>query len=564
MKKNILKKTLFSLFFFLLLIINLLLPQIMNQDNILIQKKYDRDIEKNREPSISVEQMEDNKSKIDNFDSFLKNSRLLLFFASIIFFIVFLILNFEKLDISKVFLIISIPMGLLYIFLMPIGAAPDEEVHWYKAYEVSKGYFISDKNENNLGGRVLPIAIKSVVTDDYLLPSKPPREVGIVMSYEQWMEHYEKTLEEEKDKEDFIVFSNTAIYTALAYIPQAIGIFTGRLFKASYLTQAYLGRIFNYLVYIGIMFYSMKKIPFKKMAIFIVSLLPIMFQEAASLSIDGIQMASITLLISYTLYLTYDNNKEFLNVKDYIILAISALFTAITKFVYLPICLIIFIIPKEKFKNVKFKYVILSVLFLAITILDILLMKHSMAYKNICASKTGSFDQLKFVLQNPIRFCYIFLQTIQENGLKHTFDLFGQGLCWDDVSISPIYIIPLLIIGMYFIYFERPIKEDEVIEKEENKTAKNKKLITKIFMMIIAIGTSFGIVFTEYIICTSLAHYYILGIQARYFVPLLLLYGVAFSNSYNKNEKNSIIDYLSMFLVFANLNALVGIMFRFL
>ena len=565
MKKFLSKKIVFIIFYIIILLMNLAIPNSINFHNVLANERYDSAIENGTVPEITISQMIDNKSKVDEFDNFLKNSRLLLILVSSVFFIMFLIINTESISISKIFLLISIPIGLLYVFIIPIGGIPDESAHWYKSYEVSLGHFISDKNAENYGGRVLPKVIRSVLTDDDEIGARPVEERSIKMSYKEWKDKYNRAILESNGEEEFIEFSNTSLYSAVCYFPQALGIAVSRIFTSSLLVQSYFARIFNFITYVIIMWYAIKKLPLKKVALFVISFLPITFQEAASLSIDGIQMAFATLLISYTVYLTFDESTQKLKLKDYIILLISSIFTAITKFVYLPICLIIYILPKEKFKSVKIKYIILTTIFIIAVVLDLSLMLKSMNYNNrIALPNADIVGQLKFIYHNPIKFIDVICLTMQDYGMEHTFELFGQHMSWLDVNISTVYIVSLFIITMYLLYFQNTNDEKNVLKNEDSKEDRLRKIITKIFMIIIVCGTAFGIAFTEYLTITPVGHQFIIGTQGRYYLPILILFGIAFSNNLKK-EKNTIkIEYLAMFMVFANLNALINIMFRYL
>ena len=47
-------------------------------------------------------------------------------------------------SIEKIFLILGLIIGTIYVFVLPIGRAPDEESHFFRAYELSMGHFVSD------------------------------------------------------------------------------------------------------------------------------------------------------------------------------------------------------------------------------------------------------------------------------------------------------------------------------------------------------------------------------------------------------------------------------------
>lgn len=619
MKKILKENIIFIIFAIIMIVLNLMLVSIQNYDNIILQAKYDRDVEMNLKPDLEYYQMLDNKSKIENSEKFINNTSKVILIPSIIFLIIFLFCDFEKMNKEKIFLIVFIPIALMYTFIVPIGGVPDENAHWYRSYEISLGNLYSEKDAENKGGRVLPKEIKSVLTYDYKSGTVDTSGYVFEDSYKDWKIRYDEALKKEQG-EEFIEFSNTALYPAVCYFPQALGIAISRCFTSSVMVQAYCARLVNLIFYTLIMWYSIKKLPFKKMAMFVIACLPVVFQEAASMSIDGTLTAFATLLISYTLYLTYDENKKELNFKDYIILIISAIFTAITKIVYLPICLILYLIPKEKFKNSRFeniigliiifftmapmildrnknrvnikerilkviiniikiiflpitllltlvskfvpkekikninwKYIIVTSIFLIVTILDLSIIVSSLSYENSIASpEADTFAQLKNILSRPIQFCLVILATIKKFGVEHILSIFGNNLSWLDINISPVYVLSLLLIALYYI----------VCDNTENDKI---KASTKIWSGILSIFVIAAILVTEYLTITAYGYFYILGIQGRYFVPILILICLAFSNNIIiKKGKGLPLKYLLMFLILANLHTLTYFMYKYL
>ncbi len=554
MKERLKKNYAFIIFAIIIIILDLMLVSILNYDNIILQKKYDLEEEINATHSLDYYEMLDNKSKIENSSSFVNTTHKVILIPSILFLILLIFVDVEKLDKDKIFLIVFIPVSLMYLFIVPIGGIPDENAHWYRSYEISLGNLISDRNGNNLGGRVLPSNLKYVLTNDYKGPNINEKENYFSYdSYGDWKNRY-KDSQSKSLGEEFIVFSNTAIYPAVCYFPQALGIAISRCFTNSLMVQAYFARLFNLALFIVVMWYAIKKIPFKKAALFVIVCLPIVIQEAASMSLDGTLIAFSTLLISYTLHLTYNKGNEKLNSKDYIILIISALFTAITKVVYLPICLIIYLIPKEKFKSVKQKYIILTAIFILIAIIDLLVIVSSLGYSNDIASKeANTLDQLQNIMSNPVQFCLVILATIKKYGTEHILSIFGQkSLSWLDVSISPIYIFLLILIAAYYAFCD-------------NSDSSKINSMTKVFTFLLSIITIAAILVTEYLSITAYGYFYIIGIQGRYYIPILILIFIALSNNIIVNKKQPLpIRFLLMFLVLANLHSLTYIMFKYL
>ena len=63
-----------------------------------------------------------------------------------------------KNNLAKLFLIISLFFGTLFIFIVPSFNSPDEDSHFIYAYETSVGNFIP-KVTNKVSGYDVPLAI---------------------------------------------------------------------------------------------------------------------------------------------------------------------------------------------------------------------------------------------------------------------------------------------------------------------------------------------------------------------------------------------------------------------
>ena len=218
----------------------------------------------------------------------------------------------KNIRLEKIFLFVAIPLGLFFLILIPVGQSPDDNTHLERIYEISKGHLVSSKN-----GRDLPEDINKILTSD-----KSNK------NYDNIIKNIQK---KNSNKESHYLFANTALYSFICYVPQTVGVLVGKLINASILLTAYLGRLFNLIVFILLIYLSIKYIPFCKEFILLISLLPITLQEAVSLSPDCITISSIILLISYTLYLTYKKDK--ISKKDFIIESILCIVISLCKIV---------------------------------------------------------------------------------------------------------------------------------------------------------------------------------------------------------------------------------------
>ena len=452
-----------------------------------------------------------------------------------IYLILFSIIGKKELDLSKVFLIIAIPLGIIYMIISPLGRIPDENSHSRRAYEVSLGYLITDVDEEKSEfGRLLPKDLTLVDLDN--------------TSYNIYKEKIDSLVVEEteedgtKTPEEFLTFGNVAVYTFVSYVPQAIGIALSRIFTDNILVQMYVGRVFNFAIYVAIMYFSLKIIPFKKLAVFMIAFLPIAMQQAASLSPDALTNSLSIFFVSYVLHLIYREDK--MTRKDYIILAISSILVAIIKIIYLPLCALVFLIPDKKFDTRKKKWIILIAIFIASVILNLAWLKFANAKYPQAYHNANQKEQIAFVLQDPYRYITTCFRDVHLRLDFYLFGLSGRDMSYIDIDISYIAVFTMLFLLVYsfIIDDESKIKPNWIV----------KGFFALIFLAIVAL------LFTsEYLTWNPVGNYWVNGIQPRYFIPMLLLIAVISNLSNIKMEKKYDYRYIYMLIISINLHAVI-------
>lgn len=452
-----------------------------------------------------------------------------------IYLILFSIIGKKEFDLSKVFLFIAIPLGIIYMIISPLGRIPDENSHSRRAYELSLGYLITDVDEEKSEfGRMLPKELRFVELDN--------------ISYNIYKEKIDsiydanESVEENIETEEFLTFGNVAVYTFVSYVPQAIGIALSRIFTDNILVQMYTGRILNFAVYVAIMYFSLKIIPLKKLAVFMIAFLPIAMQQAASLSPDALTNSLSIFFVSYVLHLMYREEK--MARKDYIILAILSILVAIIKIIYLPLCALVFLIPDKKFDTRKKKWIILITIFIVSVILNLAWLKFANAKYPQAYHNANQKEQIAFVLQDPYRYITTCFRDVH---LRLDFYLFG--LCGRDMSYIDIDISYIAVFTMLFLLVYSFIVEDECKIKP-NWIVKG--FFALIFLAIVAL------LFTsEYLTWNPVGNYWVNGIQPRYFIPMLLLIAVISNLNNIKIEKKYDYRYIYMLIVSINLHAII-------
>lgn len=283
---------------------------------------------------------------------------------------------------------------------------------------------------------------------------------------------------------------------------------------------------------------------------FIVTL-PMAMQTAISMSADCMSLGVTLALISYVLKLIYTPNEK-MTKKDYLIVSILSFVLSQCKLVYLPICLITLAIPKTKFNNSKRKYLNLGLIILISVILNLAWL--SVARQYISSISGNSSDQLEFILNNPINYFGILINTYVKDFSTYYKMMLGSSLGNLRVFVNNFYIDIDMILAFLLIFLDR---------KNVKINKKTRYISLFIFLMVvILISTSL------YLEWTMHKNKTILGLQGRYFLPIYLLSFLVLDNDLLKVKNNKIFNqfYLLLFMIIENISIIsyLFICYRFI
>jgi len=435
--------------------------------------------------------------------------------------------------VENIYLLLAIITGIFYMALIPVGLVPDEKSHFLRAYEIADFHLVSDKNEDGLGGRVYPKELKEVIADT------------TEFTYQDVFKNRNTKTSNEKE---FLIFSNTSLYSFVCYIPQSIGIFLAKTVHLAPLEIAYTGRIFNFACFLIIMYFSLKFIPCYKNTFMMIALLPITMQEAVSLSPDALTIATSFALISFVLYMK-NKKKGQMNKKELIIMSILATILSMCKIVYLPLCLLLFLIPEERFKSKKDKYVKICLLAAFVILINVFWLGLASSYLVEFQPGVNSKEQVKFILTNPFQYIQIIASTIIEKSDFYLFGFLGRSLEWFNLNLP--YLFPLITLVLLVLTIKKDKEKEILLEKKD-------KMIT-IFIFCATILLIFTSLYVQW---TSAYNKVIEGVQGRYFIPCFLLVPMLIA-SVDKIKKSKMkgeewfIENLLMFLTVQNVVALI-------
>ena len=434
---------------------------------------------------------------------------------TILIYVIATIIKKYNLKIENIFLLIAPIICIFFMITMPTFKNHDEYYHWLKAYEVSEGHLMTPI-ENGIQGSMMPKQVAEVLPKDWT-----------TMDYREVKERLKIQINE--DDKEVLNPETAAVYSFVQYVPQATGIAIARLFTNNAYIITYAGRMLNMIVAIAILYFAIKIIPFGKKMLLIPAMIPIAIEGFTSLSPDAITISMAFLYIAYILHLAFDKKVEKIKLKDKIALLIMSIIIALCKIVYIPLVGLLLIIPKEKFKDNKNKIINFIVIAGIAVVINLIWLAISSRYLSTFREGDSKI-QVLLALQNPIQFIQQFLYTLNINSGNYILSLFGSDLGWGElVKINTI--VPYCLLGIY------------VFTAITDNKLKNRFEVYQIMWISLVVLAIIALVFASlYVQWTTIGNESIIGVQGRYFLPIIplimLLLGNCIKVKSTYNEKN--------------------------
>lgn len=270
-------------------------------------------------------------------------------------------------------------------------------------------------------------------------------------------------------------------------------------------------------------------------------------QEAISLAPDALTIAMSIALISYILFLKYEQETK-LSLKQYLLLIGMCLILALCKIVYLPLCFLVLIIPKERFKDGKDKFMKIFILELVAIVFNLLWFKYATRYLIEINPEVNSLGQTQYILSNILEYIIIIIRTVNMYGKNYLFQLVGSEMLQLNANTSNVYQLILFLVLILTLLLDN---------SKQKISTKFKAFIGFITIIII------GLIFTSiYIQWNPVGSNLVNGIQGRYFIPIILLLSVLLENRFIEIKK---VPYKYIFMTFAlaNLNIIATMIYYF-
>lgn len=378
----------------------------------------------------------------------------------------------NKKDYSFVFLVVATPVLAGFCLLMLPGAVPDEAWHIYRVFN-----FELSGNGN------------MVVPDSLAVGAMPT-------SYETLRQAISLPADYASSH---IVDRDMSTYLSHLYFIPGMVTLVGESLNANPLAVVYAARLSNAVFYLVAGYWILRFLPIGKTLAVVYLLNPMLIQQQASCSADAFVNISALMFIAYLLKLRFSNR---IVPCQWLLLSVLAVIMAISKYAYAPLILLFLLfVPRIGNKHVRCTIYGSTIAVVVLIIAFVIFVYNGQAFR-------PSVD----LLRDPAKCVEILLCTYYQTGPFLIRSFAGVNLGALNISVWE----PCLWLygGLLFSALFNNLGEKQSFLKYE-----------KIFIVILsgALIILLTIIFREWSMNVDHAYDVILGIQGRYFIPMMIL-----------------------------------------
>jgi len=436
----------------------------------------------------------------------------------------------KKMSLEKIFVLIIIPIGLAFTFLQLPKLKPDEPYHFYRAYDIVNGNVYPKKNsETNISEIEVPVGYINQVS---------------TLTYQNIHKNAFKKIDY---AETDIVYSTAAGYSLVTYLPSALALAICKIFSFSGVIAMYMARLFNLIITIIIGYFTIKKVPIGKAIFFVLMLNPMFLHQATAINTDALVNVLSFAFIAYILYLKF--NAKQVKIRTLLLLFAMLIVITLGKLVYFPLVLLLLMIPKEKIVNKKNIVCIVTLIIINIILILLSQMVHYELPDIYMSSTMGAKEVVIEIVKNPLKYLKILGNTIEQMGFEYITTFAGRYQDWYETeSKSPAVIIYLIIMVLCVIYDKNKSDEKYEISKKDK------------WIFFIAVFIIINLIFFAFYMSYDLSREkFIIGIQGRYFIPVVPMILMGY---YPKNKSkilNKFLYYCVPLLLYCNTSIILNI-----
>ncbi len=423
--------------------------------------------------------------------------------------VVLAIIIFNTVFTAKVengFLIIALLMGTLILTLLP-----SMKVAWDEAYHFRGAYLMSITG-TAYTNEVIETYLNDEKVEDICYPQTKEENAQINKYMGEELNYTEA------DAGNIAVKAQMREIKDVGHLASSVGINIGRILKLPFPVMYLLGRICNLLMYITITYFAIKNAKVGKRVLTLIALMPTAMVAASTYSYDATLSACMFLAMSLMLS-AFADEKTKITWKWYIAFVVSMFVVCSIKMVYAPMFILFVFMPKDRFKDKKTMYMMKAGLFvLCLFIVAIMILPTLINPPETGDTRdtelTSVSGQLNFIMTNKVYYASLLLKSIMGNMFDFMADISGLGLFGHMGQYPFIGVIGLMVILV------------AVTDKSEYNIKPYVKLLSGglVFAVLCLIWTAL------YMSFTAVGYNEIVGVQGRYYIPLMLSTYVIFNS----------------------------------
>jgi len=382
----------------------------------------------------------------------------------------------------------------------------DEDRHFLRACQIAAGQPVSqvDVVTGQVGG-VLPIAEADFVRDklstDFLRQEDSLHTIRArLTALERWAEKQRPFTEQR-----FAAFPSSAVYPAALYLPQVIGIRVATAFTQKVFIVFYAARIFNAIIAIAIISLALYCASEHQYLLLLPAVLPISLYQIASVSSDAGMISLSILFVGLCLRFEHYDSRGLR-----LCLFVSLLLITLGKPVYLPAALLL-LTSRNRLgwkRAAAFCLKLMAVGLVSYMMWSYVVRSFLITPLPISAG-SAPLVQIHSLTAHPGAVVSTFAATLAHRGWTIWFDMIGV-FGWGGLPLPTWFYMTTSLIALAII----------VCLVANVKVFDQTRLA---LVLVAAILISLAVFTAAYVLWTPPGSFEVLGLQGRYFIPLLVV-----------------------------------------
>lgn len=403
------------------------------------------------------------------------------------------------LEIHKVFILIAVPLSLIYLILFPPWTIPDATAHYMATYRISNRLLGYDKTEEWLGRAEDRDTFNKIwnMTSGEANPN--------MQSYVDEVYNFAVCASDTRRADMPIHADHMKYYSVINYWPQVLGLTIGRVLGLSSILCIYLARLFITAFYIWACYHAIKITPVGKSIFFLIPLLPTSLMVSGSFSYDAMVLITTLNFVANIFALSKDYNSKWRLIETIVWIFLVGAVKGGGYLLMLPMVLVLLGIPEKKKKLQAILSVSLSGLF-SVVLFDKIL-QIGQTFFQLGYEGTEKMTA-SFAYKHPFGYFKMLTATYLNDLNELSLSMVGTRLGWLELVVPSLLV--LMMAAAICIY--------ALVEKDDISLNKRGRCLCILTVCL-------TLVFTPMMLLswTNKGSTTIAGLQGRYYLPILIL-----------------------------------------